>query len=177
MTNVSKWVIDSSATFFEIPIPPEANIAKGEDTIIVVASQVNLITNLSKWVVTSSVTRHICANISSFTFYTSIEDGEKHVYLGDSKTTPVLEKGKVILKLISEKTLTLSDVLYVPSIRVDIISLALLEKVRVKVSFESKKIVIAKNNVFVTKRYCDQGLFVLNISKIINESNSSTYFV
>jgi len=28
---------------------------------------------------------------------------------------------------------------------------------------------MTKNNVFVGKGYCDQGLFVLNISKIINE--------
>ena len=37
-------------------------------------------------------------------------------------------------------------------------------------SLESDKIVMTKNNVFMGKGYCDQGLFVLNISKIINES-------
>jgi len=49
-------------------------------------------TNVSKWVVDFSVTRHICANISAFTSYTSVENGEEHVYLGDSRTTLILGK-------------------------------------------------------------------------------------
>jgi len=83
-------------------------------------------------------------------------------------TTPVLGKGKVLLKLTSGKTLVLSDVLHVPSIRVNLISVALLRKVGVKVSFESDKIVMTKNNVFfLGNGYCDQGLFVLNISEVM----------
>jgi len=70
-------------------------------------------------------------------------------------------------------------VLHVPSIRVNLIYVALLGKVGVKVSFKYDKIVMTKNNVFVGKGYCDQGLFVLNVSKIINESisMSSAYIV
>lgn len=81
---------------------------------------------------------HLC-NRSVFTSYSSV-DGEKHVYLSDSRTTLALRKGKVLLKLISWKTLTLSNVLHVPSI-----------KVMTKVSFESGKIVMTKNNVSVGK--------------------------
>lgn len=157
--------------------PPKANLAEGEDTIVAVVSQVNLVTNVSKWVVDSGATRHICANRNVFTSYTSVGDGEEQVYLGDSRTTPVLGKGKVLLKLTSGKTLALNDVLHVPSIRVNLVSVALLSKVGVKVSFESDKIVMTKNNVFVGKGYCDQGLFVLNISEIMNESTSSAYIV
>ena len=39
-------------------------------------------------------------------------------------------------------------------------------------SFEFDKIVMTKNNVFVGKEYCDQVLFVLNVSEIINEFES-----
>ena len=121
---------------------------------MVVVSQVNLVTNVSKWVVDSRATRHICANRNVFTSYTSVGDGEEQVYLGDCRTTPLLGKGKVLLKLTFGKTLALSDVLYVPSIRVNLIFVALLSKVGVKVSLESDKIVMTKNNVFVGK-----GLF------------------
>ncbi|XP_045802272.1 uncharacterized protein LOC123895839 [Trifolium pratense] len=99
-----------------------------------------------------------------FTSYSSVGDDEDQVYLGDSKTAAVKGKGKVILKLTSGKTLVLSDVLHVPTIRTNLMSVALLNKVGVKVSFESDKIVMTKNNVFVGKGYCDQGLFVLSIS-------------
>ena len=122
-------------------------------------------------------TRHICANRNVFTSYTSVGDGEEQVYLGDSMKTPVLGEGKVLLKLTSGKTLALSDMLHVPSIRVNLISVALLSKVGVKVSFEYDKIVMTKTNVFMRKGYCDQGLFVLNISEVINESESSAYIV
>ena len=79
--------------------PPKANLAEGEDTIVAVVSQVNLVTNVCKWVVDSGATRHICANRNVFTSYTSGGNGEEKVYLGDSRTTPVLGKGKVLLKL------------------------------------------------------------------------------
>ncbi|XP_014499072.1 uncharacterized protein LOC106760139 [Vigna radiata var. radiata] len=106
--------------------PPRANIAEGDDIIVAVVSQANLMTNVSRWVVDSGATRHICANKRAFTSYTSVGDGEDHVYLGDSNTTPVLGKGKVLPKLTYGKTLVLSDVLHVPSIRVNFISVALL---------------------------------------------------
>jgi len=70
--------------------PPKENLAEGEDTIVPVVSQVNLVTNVSKWVVDSRATRHICANINVFTSYTSVGDGEEQVYLGDSRKTLVL---------------------------------------------------------------------------------------
>lgn len=56
------------------------------------------------------------------------------------------------------------------SIIINLIFIALLGKVGVKMSFEFDKIVITKNDVFVGKRYYNQCLFVLNISKGINES-------
>ena len=71
---------------------PRANIVQGEVTIVAVVSQVNLMTNVSKWVIDSGATKHICANMSAFTSYTSVGDGEEHVYLGDSRTTPILGK-------------------------------------------------------------------------------------
>jgi len=150
-------------------------IIEGKDIIVAVVSQVNLVTNVSKWLVDFGASRHICANRNMYTSYKSVGDGKEQVYLGDSRTTPALGKGKVLLKLTSGKTLTLIDVLHVPPIKVNLIFVALLGKVGVNVSFEYDKTVMTKNNVFVGKRYCDQGLFVLNIFKIINEYGSSAY--
>jgi len=130
---------------------------------VAVVSQVNLVTNVRKLVVNSGAIRHICANRNVFTSYTSVGDGEEQAYLSDSRTTPVLGKGRVLLKLTYGKNLDLIDVLHMPTIRVNLISVAMLSKVKVKVPFEYDKIVTTKNNVFVEKGYCDQGLFVLNI--------------
>ena len=67
-------------------------------------------------------------------------------------------------------TLALNKVLHVPNIRKNLIFVALLGKVGVKVLFESEKIVMTKNNIFVRKNYCNQGLFVLNIDNVMNEN-------
>ncbi|MCH94898.1 hypothetical protein A2U01_0015868 [Trifolium medium] len=84
---------------------------------------VNMVTNVTKWVVDSGATRYICANRDTVTSYTSVGDNEDQVYLGDSKTATVNGKGNVFMKLTSGKTLALSDVLHVPTIRVTLLCL------------------------------------------------------
>ncbi|KAK7287237.1 hypothetical protein RIF29_00393 [Crotalaria pallida] len=161
----------------EKPSKPNVNLVQGDDIIAAVVSQALMIANVRQWVVDSGATRHICADRSAFTSYTSVGEGEEEVYLGDSRTASVLGKGKVLLKLTYGKTLSLSEVLHVPSIRANLVSVALLGKVGVKVTFESDKIVMTKNNVFVGKGYCDQGLFVLNIDNMNEIVSSSVYLI
>ena len=67
--------------------------------------------------------------------------------------------------------------LHVPNIRANLVFVSLLSNVGVKVSFESDKIIMTKNNMFVGKSYCNQGLFVLNVSKIINENATSSVYM
>ena len=57
------------------------------------------------------------------------------------------------------------------------IHVSLLNKAGVKVSFESDKIVLTKNNVFVGKDYCNQGFFVLNVFYVINEKESTSAYM
>ena len=68
------------------------------------------------------------------------------------------------MKVTSGKTLALNEVLHVPNIRANLVLVALLRKVWVKVSFKFDKIVMTKNNVFVGKGFCNKGLFVLSIA-------------
>jgi len=85
--------------------------------------------------------------------------------------------GKVLLKLTSRKTLALSNVLYVPSIRVNLIFVALLGKIGVKYLLNLTRLLGQKIMFLWEKEYCDQGLFVLNIYEIFNKSSSYAYFV
>ena len=82
-----------------------------------------------------------------------------------------------MLKLTSGKTLALNNVLHVPNIRENLFSVALLRKVGVKVSFESNKIIMTKDNIFVGKGFCNQGLFVLSIYEVMNENASSSAYL
>jgi len=54
------------------PPKPRANLVEGDDIIAPVISQVNVVTNVRKWVVDFGATRHICANKSMFTSYTTV---------------------------------------------------------------------------------------------------------
>ena len=99
--------------------------------------------------------------------------------MDDSRSTPVLGKGKVVIKLTSGKVLALSDVFHVPDIHWNLVSVSLLGKAGVRILFDSDKIVLTKNDAFVGKDYCNQGLFMLNVYNIINNnaSSSSAYIV
>ena len=108
--------------------PLKANLVEGDDIIATILSQANMVTNSKNWVVDSTATRHICANIDAFISYTPVEDDEKLVYLGDSHIAQVLGKGKVMLKLTKGKTSALNDVLHVPNIKENLVSVALLGK-------------------------------------------------
>jgi hypothetical protein len=54
-------------------------------------------------------------------------DGE-NLYMKNSLTTKVLSVGKVILKMISEKLLTLNDILHVADIKKNLMSNLLLRR-------------------------------------------------
>ncbi|KAK4400300.1 Retrovirus-related Pol polyprotein from transposon RE1 [Sesamum angolense] len=71
--------------------------------------------------------------------------------MGNSATAEVMEKGKVLLKLTSGKTLALLDVLYVPSLRRNLISGSLLNKVGLKIVLEADKVIITRNDDFIGK--------------------------
>ena len=60
-----------------------------------------------------------------------------------------------MLKLTSGKTLALSDVVHVPNIIENLVSVDLLGKVGVKVSLYYDRIVMTKNNIFVRKGFCN----------------------
>ena len=134
-----------------------------------------MVTNMKDWIVDSGATRHICGNKSALTSYSTVKEGEEQVFMGDSRSSLVIGKGKVLLKLTSGKVLTLNDVLHVLDIHWNLVSVSLLGKAGVKIMYESDKIMLTKNDALVGKGYCNQGLFMLNVSKILNNKASSTF--
>ncbi|KAL6335533.1 hypothetical protein AAG906_030661 [Vitis piasezkii] len=136
-----------------------------------------MVTNMKEWVVDSEATRHICGNRSAFTSYTTVKKGEEQVFMSDSRSTLVIGKGKVLLKLTSGKVLVLCDVLHVPDICWNLVLVSLLGKAGVNILFDFDKIILTKNDAFVGKGYCNQGLFMLNVFDIINNTSSSFAYI
>ena len=134
------------------PHKPQVSLVES-DIIAALISEVNIVAHNKNWVIDSGATQHICAARGAFSSYSSVADGEQ-VFMGDLRPSPVVGKGKVLLKLTSGKILSLTDVLHVLEIRWNLISISLLGKAGVKVCFESDKIVMTRNGQFVGKGYC-----------------------
>ncbi|KZV26179.1 hypothetical protein F511_06346 [Dorcoceras hygrometricum] len=107
------------------------------------------------------------------------ENGEK-LYMGNSATSEIKGQGKVVLKMTSGKELTLNNVLYVPDIRKNLVSGSLLNKHGFRIVFESDKVVVSKNGMYVGRGYVSDGLFKLNVMAIkpkMNKINPSIYLL
>ncbi|KAL0401677.1 UNVERIFIED_CONTAM: Retrovirus-related Pol polyprotein from transposon TNT 1-94 [Sesamum latifolium] len=89
---------------------PQVNLAETEEVIAVVVMEANLVENKSDWILDTGASKHFCSNKELFQELKEAADGEC-IYMGNSATAGVLGKGKVLLKLTSEKTLALQDVL------------------------------------------------------------------
>ena len=146
-----------------------------------VVSEVNLVgSNPREWWIDTGATRHVCSDKSLFSSFKPAGNGEK-IYMGNSATSEIEGQGKVILKMTSGKELTLNNVLYVPEIRKNLVSGSLLNKHGFRMVFESDKVVLTKNGMYVGKGYVTDGLFKLNVMvvkpKNINKDSSSAYIV
>ena len=128
----------------------------------------------------TGATRHICSNKKMFSSYEAINDGEQ-LFMGNSSTSKVEGKGKVILKMTSEKELTLNDVLHVLEIRKNLVSRSLLSNKGFRLVFESDKFVLTKSGIYVGKGYMSNGLFKMNgiiiVSDFNNKNTSSAYML
>ncbi|GJY28100.1 retrovirus-related pol polyprotein from transposon TNT 1-94 [Tanacetum coccineum] len=143
-------------------------------------SEVNLVgTNNSGWWIDTGATRHVCADKSMFHSFRAVDNGQK-LYMGNSATADIKGEGDVILKMTSEKELKLTNVLYVPEIRKNLVSGWLLNKFGFRLVFESDKFVLSKNQMYVGKGYAVDAMFKLNVMVVkndINKMNSSAYLI
>ncbi|XP_062086028.1 uncharacterized protein LOC133792122 [Humulus lupulus] len=105
--------------------------------LCVVVSELNLVdANPKEWWLDTGATRHIYVNKSNFSNLTSVENGEKN-YMGNSTISEIKGQGIVYLKMMSGKSVKLQNVLYVPDIRMNLISGTLLSIHGFKMVFES----------------------------------------
>uniref|UniRef100_A0A2N9GZ77 Integrase catalytic domain-containing protein n=1 Tax=Fagus sylvatica TaxID=28930 RepID=A0A2N9GZ77_FAGSY len=115
-----------------------------------------------------------------FSTYQSVGYGEQ-LFMGNSSTSKVEGKGKVVLKMSSGKELTLNDVLHVPDIRKNLVSGSLLSKNGFQLVFESDKFLLTKSGMLVGKGYLSDGFFKMNVMTIVpineNKNKSSAYLL
>ena len=115
-----------------------------------------------------------------FSTFEPIETGEK-VFMGNSATSDIKGQDKVVLKMTSGKELTLTNVLYVPEIRKNLVSGSFLNSHGFRLVFESDKFVLSKSGMYVGKGYMSGSMWKLNVMTIIksemNKASSSAYIL
>ncbi|KAK9726253.1 hypothetical protein RND81_05G202200 [Saponaria officinalis] len=138
----------------------EVNVVETDDIIAAVIVEANLVGNVAEWILDTGASRHFCADKGLFAEFEEVADGEC-VYVGNSSSAMITGKGKIFLKLTSGKTLALNNVLYVPSLRRNLVSGALLNKAGMKLVFEADKVVMSRNGEFVGKGYLSETVLSL----------------
>jgi hypothetical protein len=92
------------------------------------------------------------------------------VQMGNNDTTKVEGKWTVELQFTFGKKLILINVLYVPEIRKNLVSVNLLCKKGVKAVIESDNQILSKGGVFIGKGYSCDSMYKLSINKTITNS-------
>ncbi|GJW73114.1 zinc finger, CCHC-type containing protein [Tanacetum coccineum] len=123
------------------------------------------------WWIDSGATTHVCKDRCWFKTYEPVEDGSV-LYMGDDHFAPVHGKGSVVLEFSSGKSITLFNVLYVPKLHKNLISGPVLNKCGYKQVYESDKYILSKCGVFVGFGYYNNGMFMLNLNKVPDDSDS-----
>ncbi|GJU89678.1 zinc finger, CCHC-type containing protein [Tanacetum coccineum] len=123
------------------------------------------------WWIDSGRTTHVCKDRCWFKTYEPVEDGSV-LYMADEHCAPVHGKGSVTLEFSSGKTITLFNVLYVPKLRKNLVSGPVLIKCGYKQVYESDKYILSKCGVFVGFGYYNNGMFMLNLNKVPDDSDS-----
>ncbi|GJS39842.1 zinc finger, CCHC-type containing protein [Tanacetum coccineum] len=123
------------------------------------------------WWIDSCATTHVCKDHCWFKTYKLVQDGSV-LYMGDDHFAPVHGKGSVVPEFSSRKSITLFNVLYVLKLCKNLISGPVLNKCGYKQVYESDKYILSKCGVFVRFGYYNNGMFMLNLNKVPDDSDS-----
>ena len=154
-------------------------VAQTNMNLFAVISEVNLIgRNTKEWWMDIGATRHVCSETKMFSTYNPMGNGGK-IFMGNSSTSKIEGIGKVVLKMTTDKFLTLKDVLHVLNIQKNLVSGSLLSKNGFKLVFESDKFSLFKSGMHVGKGYLSNGPFKMNVMTVTdnNKGASSVYML
>nr|GEX32093.1 zinc finger, CCHC-type [Tanacetum cinerariifolium] len=119
----------------------------------------------------SGATTYVCKDRCWFKTYEPVKGGSV-LYMGDDHFALVHGKGSVALEFSFVKTVTLFNVLYVPKLRKNLVSGPMLNKCGYKQVYDSDKYILSKSCVFVGFGYYNNGMFMLNLNKVPDDSDS-----
>lgn len=142
--------------------------------MLIVETCLAVLTTL-QWCVDSGATNHVCNSLQGFQVTRQLSEGDVSIFLGDGTEVAVLAIGNVSLNFENKRTLVLKDVLYVPSIRRNLISVSSLSKNGYSVCFNEfydDSVVIKFRKQMICSGSMIDDLFILKVSPELQIPNS-----
>lgn len=129
---------------------------------------------ISSWIIDTGASNHICSNLSYFSHILTLPI-HSNVHLPDGTKQLVTQFGTVIL----HPCLTLTNILYIPSFKYNLLSVyKLLKLTDISISFSSTSCTLQEQWISKVIAYGKEkdGLYILNASSFCLENNSVTVF-
>ena len=112
-----------------------------------------------KWIIDSGATNHACYSLQWFKQSSPLSKGQRSLKLGNGEYVSVMAVGLVEL-CFNNKTLCLSDCLFVPDFKRNLVSVSCLVELGLIVQFNSS-VSIKSNNAFICSGLLINGLYFL----------------
>lgn len=131
---------------------------------LALSSELN--SNKNAWIINSGASRHITGfrdKFESFSEYTS-----KEVTIGDNSTHPIKGIGSCFIHLNSSITLQLNNVLYVPGIKRNLVSISGLFDQGYRITFQEDRVLSWPKNANI-KKAISIGVRDGNLYKLCNQ--------
>ena len=112
-----------------------------------------------KWIIDSGATNHACYSLQWFKQSSPLSKGQRSLKLGNGEYVSVMAVGLVEL-CFNNKTLCLSDCLFVPDFKRNLVSVSCLVEHGLTVQFNSS-VSIKSNNAFICSGLLINGLYFL----------------
>lgn len=156
----------------------DKSTSDSENYICLVSRQPNVFSNDSTWIIDSGATAHM--SFEKSLFYDLEEVPAFKVSMGDKSKLEACGRGSINVCLsVSGSTVkcTLHNVLFVPSLSYNLLSVGVMNKGDNSVSFEGNKCTIHKSNVLIAEGTRHNGLYFLDTSSSETESNKHVALV
>jgi hypothetical protein len=140
---------------------------KGDDYITFVDESLYVNFSLNTWWIDSGATVHVCNSLQRFIMKTSTRKGERNLKVADGKEASVEAVGSIVLHLYSSFKLHLNNVLYVPSLKRNLISVLLLDIDGFSCNFGDMKCLIKYNDEDVGLAFLQDKLYLLSLYEFV----------
>lgn len=152
-----------------------ANIAKAEDDYLFVANEVRCTNNMCKWILDSGATNHMTPQRQVFSTYKAIES--KTIFMGDNGCIEAIGVGSVVVQSEvdgHEMKITMNNVLHVPKLHSNLLSVSKLVNERCKVNiFANGGTIHAPSDVLLAKASQELNLFFITFKRVFEAEVAS----